>query len=195
MRPLTQGLSRRVRSEGVWSAAQDAATRAWRRVFRHRQLVFELSADAAAELAAPTARAQIHTYREPAELSPALRAEFTAHHGPSFVAYVETTLRNGATLYVLQDDDHIASLLWAKRGDRVSNWYVPVGASDVILYGWWTDPHRRGQGLIRLLIAAATRDALPQARRFLADVRVWNTPSIRAMERVGFRRIAEAKPR
>lgn len=195
MKRLMKGLSDRVRTQGAWSTVCDAATRGWRRAFRHRQLVFEMPAAAASALVPPGSASRILVFREPEQLPEALRSELSSRHGQPFAAYVDANLRSGAQLYLLNVEERIASILWAKPGDRVSAWYVPVGAEDVILYGWWTDPGMRGRGLIRQLISAATRDALPHAKRFLADVRVWNTPSIHAMERVGFRRIAEARPR
>jgi RimJ/RimL family protein N-acetyltransferase len=77
----------------------------------------------------------------------------------------------------------------------VKRWYVALSDADVVLYGWYTSPARRGRGLVRHGIAAAVRAFSPGATRFLADVRVWNRPSIQVMERMGFECVAKARPR
>jgi hypothetical protein len=195
MSKLSGQLLRAWKRRGLWGTLSHGSQQAWRRAFAHRQLVYELARDSTATSPAELpAGARITRYRSIGELPKSMLSSLAADHGESFIENARTTLEGGAILYILEMDDRPASFLWARSGALIPRWYVPLSAADMVLYGWFTLPEFRGTGLIRHAIARSMQDAPSEVRRFLADVRVWNKPSIRAMERVGFRYVTSAKP-
>lgn len=198
MKKLTSLVSRGrnvLRRRGAIGAASHAGQTAWNRVARHRQLIYELPREVANQFHAEApASARVYRYRSIEEIPDDLVNHLTSEHGMHLVPELVGTFKSGATLFLVVYDNRPVSMLWAKRGTSIKRWYLPLGESDVVLYGWHTSPEYRGLNLIGLAMETAIGGFSAQTERFLADVKIWNKPSIRAMEKAGFRFVSKAKP-
>jgi len=161
----------------------------------HRQYVYAISGDAIVQLFSRPLPPEFAIVRADAAHPPSSSdyeelCEIIGDPGP----ITREQFAAGAILYIVRAD-RAASILWAKPGHLVrKDWYIPLSETDLVLYGWETRPEMRGRGLIGIAIAAAARDHAQHFDRLLADVRIWNSASIRAMEKAGFQRIGEFAP-
>jgi hypothetical protein len=184
-----------LKRRGARVAATQAARAAWNRVANHQQLVYELPRQRAVEFhAAAPDSARVERYTSIAELPRSVLADLEHELGEQLLAQLERTFRSGATLFVVLYQGRAASMLWARRGAPGKRWYLPLGNSDVVLYGWHTSHEYRGLNLIGLAMQSAIASCSATTDRYLADVKVWNKPSIRAMEKAGFRMVLKTKP-
>lgn len=184
-----------LKRRGAKAVATQAARAAWNRVANHQQLVYELPRQRAVEFrAAAPASARVETFTSIGQMPGSVLAELTNELGEQLLAQLERTFRNGATLFLVQYQGRAASFLWARRGAPERRWYLPLGSSDVVLYDWHTSPEYRGLNLIGLAMQSAIASFSATTDRFLADVKIWNKPSIRAMEKAGFRMVLTTKP-
>lgn len=180
---------------GVIGTTTHLSQAVWNRVFNHQQLVYELPCHLAVQFhAIALDSVRVEVYRSLDQMPAASISSLAVEHGSQLVPLLEDGFRGGATLFVVEYHGVPASILWAKPGALAKRWYVPLSSSDVVLYGWHTSPEHRGRNLIGHAMQSAIAYFSPAAKRFLADVRIWNTPSIRAMEKAGFRIVARAKP-
>jgi hypothetical protein len=136
----------------------------------------------------------VQAYHSIEEIPVGFVNDLASEHGSELLPELVSTFGGGATLFLVLYDGRPASMLWAKRGRFVKRWYLPLADTDVVLYGWHTSPQYRGLNLIGLAMESAIGCFAAQTERFLADVKIWNKPSIRAMEKAGFRFVLRAKP-
>jgi hypothetical protein len=184
-----------LRRRGAKVAAMQAAWAAWNRVANHEQLVYELPRERAVEFQATAPdSARVERFMSIDHIPDGVLVELTNELGDHLPAQIEATFRSGATLFLVLYQGRAASILWAKRGAAGRRWYLPLHSSDVVLYGWHTYPEYRGLNLIGLAMQSAIACFSATTDRFLADVKVWNKPSIRAMEKAGFRMVLKTKP-
>ena len=184
-----------LKRRGARIAATQAARAAWNRVANHQQLVYELPRQRAVEFhAAAPDSARVETYTSIGQIPGSVLADLENELGEQLLAQLEDTFRSGSTLFLVLYKGRAASILWARRGAPERRWYLPLGSSDVVLYGWHTSPEYRGLNLIGLAMQTAIAVGSATTDRFLADVKVWNKPSIRAMEKAGFRMVLKTKP-
>jgi hypothetical protein len=184
-----------VKQRGLIGAASHVAQAIVNRVINHQQLVFELPREVAGQYhAAAPASAQVLNYRSLAEIPCSFIDVLVDEHGLELKSDLVKTFRGGATLFLVLYEGRPATMLWAKRGIYVTRWYLPLTESDVVLYGWHTSPQYRGMNLIGVAMESAIACFSGETNRFLADVKTWNKPSIRAMEKAGFRFLLKSKP-
>lgn len=122
----------------------------------------------------------------------------TAAHRTLLLASSTDKVRNsqsyanaGLAGLVLVQNGHplaVAHFAEADQYHRTSTW--PLRPGEVCLMDIATETHARGRGLAPRLIAAAARHYLAQGRtRLIAFIWWSNTPSSRAFEKAGWRRI------
>lgn len=94
--------------------------------------------------------------------------------------------------YACLEGDRIVGLcfFWHGIGYTRRNFW-PLGEHEAKLVQLFVLPEKRGQGIARRLIKAATQDMNLQGFNYVY-ARIWrsNTPSLRAFERAGWERIA-----
>lgn len=167
----------------------------WNRLSNHHQLVYEMPLQVAMQFhAAAPPSAQVKAYRSLEELPASVVSYLTNEHGGHVVALLESTFRGGATLFLVMYEGSPANMLWGKRGAPERRWYLPLTSTDVVLYGAHTSPQYRGLNLMGLAMEFAFALFSAQTERFLVDVKIWNKPSIRGIEKAGFRFLMKTKP-
>jgi len=190
-------LRQAIQRNGVTHIVRQAPLRLWRRVAKHRQWIFEAPVAVLKQAGTPVEAGlcirvtEQHGVHHADDLTP-----YTEAFGSGFIEEYRRTLSSGAVLFTVVEGSRPVTVLWAKPAAQIKSWYVALMPGDVVFYGWYTVPSHRGKGLIGACIAAAAAYYESRgATRVLADVKVWNTPSIRAMERAGFKFLLETKPR
>ncbi|MBI4566712.1 MAG: GNAT family N-acetyltransferase [Planctomycetes bacterium] len=172
-------------------------SRAWRRLanvfnqtFRKRNHVYVFDA-----LAPAPAPVELHVERYvdvedvPSRVPEALRNY--ARRSP-WEGDVEE-LRMGAVYWVGYDEGEVACTCMSRRGIQFRRWFVPLEPSDLVIIRGRTLPALRGRGLFPALMREIVRRELRAGGRAYADCRVYNSASMRAIEKAGFRRIATLK--
>ncbi|MBN1491124.1 MAG: GNAT family N-acetyltransferase [Phycisphaerae bacterium] len=103
-------------------------------------------------------------------------------------------MRQGAVLWVAVLDGKIAGSQLCCLGRHLRRWFVPLQDHDLIIFRVNTVSEFRGRGISPLMMRhIITHEAKGGARTY-ADCKVYNRPSIRSIEKAGFRRIATARP-
>jgi hypothetical protein len=188
-------LRRVVGRHGLLGTLSLATSRLWNRVAHHEQLVFEWPIEVARTYrSGGLQQTSVAIFQTRAEVPNAIVEHIVKHEGGWFIQQMDAVFPRGANLVVVICDGLPASFLWARRAENLAVWYVPLNPSDNVLFGWHTTPSKRGQGLIGVALQATVQHFESQTTRFLADVKAWNTPSIRSMQKAGFRLVAKSKP-
>jgi RimJ/RimL family protein N-acetyltransferase len=190
---------------GLGGVARLASEAAWRKLFRDREHLFFVAADAVrarAPLATPGIRFERFTERcgLPQRYLPGLRAGIRKKTMPE--STVDRYLRRwlalfdeGAHCWAAVDGDHVAAFIFTVgAAGRYAQHFpaFPLFPGDVLMFGAWTDPAFRGRGLYRALVSGAFAQLEREgARRFFARTKIWNAASIRALRHVGMQSVAE----
>lgn len=103
-------------------------------------------------------------------------------------------LRQGAVLWTGRWEGEIGSAWMSRPGRLFRAWFVPLGPEDLVLFRGRTSPALRGRGLSPAMMRAIIARELRPGGTAYVDVKVHNAPSIRAIEKAGFRRVATMKP-
>lgn len=106
----------------------------------------------------------------------------------------EEELRQGAVLWTGRWRGAIGSAWMSRPGALFRAWFVPLGPADLVLFRGRTSPALRGLGLSPAMMRAIVARELRPGGKAYVDVSVHNAPSIRAIEKAGFRRVATMKP-
>lgn len=103
-------------------------------------------------------------------------------------------LKEGAVLWVGRCEGIVASAWMSRPGERFRAWFVPLAPKDIVLFRGRTFPEQRGRGVSPAVMREIVARELPPGAQAYVDVSIHNRPSIRAVEKAGFRRIATLKP-
>jgi GNAT superfamily N-acetyltransferase len=79
------------------------------------------------------------------------------------------------------------------RGEQFRRWLMPLEPKDRVLFRLRTLPPFRGRGIGAYLLRSIALKETARGGRVYVDCRVFNTPSIRTIERAGFSRVATVK--
>jgi len=108
--------------------------------------------------------------------------------------YLKARFIKGAELWLLKVNDRIACFVWSTRGAMVSPFYVPLTANDVVVFDIETFSEFRGRGFAGSLTAHVVASLAKEgARRFYMTVKLWNGPSLQALRKTKFNRVATAR--
>jgi len=103
-------------------------------------------------------------------------------------------LRSGSRLWYGLADDRLAVVLFTRRGNQFRNWFTPLRPTDMVIFRVRTYPEFRGRGLAPALMRFAMHESLQHGDFAFIDCGTDNQPSIRSIEKAGFRMIATMKP-
>ena len=105
-------------------------------------------------------------------------------------------LDRGSVVWVGRLGGQIAFLGITWRGDRKSSWFFPLTPQCAVISHCVTLPACRGLGLYPMTLGHIVRElAKDGITRFYVDCDDWNVPSVRGIERAGFRRIGRCVTR
>ncbi len=160
------------------------------RVFGQQRLVFELFADKFPNFPVY----EIADYRieslEPGSILDASLGEELAAHCRYIWWDNQQLLSEGGTLWIGRLHGRLSNVGWSRAGNKVRTYFFPLQPNDILLSHFVTLPAFRQRGLFRSIMAfMLCKLALQHAKRFYIDCCDWNIPSIRGIERFGFRRI------
>ncbi|MCH8806568.1 MAG: GNAT family N-acetyltransferase [Planctomycetes bacterium] len=164
----------------------------WRRIVQHRNHVFMQEGPAQTGSAPPNLTVVRCDRLE--DLAPELLATMRSRFSPSSLEVDRWELGHGAVLWVGLIDGRLAGVSMSRRGDQFKCWFVPLRRHDVVIFRNRTLPDFRGRGLCPALMQHVMFHELAGDGRAYVDCRVYNKPSIRSIEKAGFRRIATMKP-
>jgi len=127
-------------------------------------------------------------------LSPSLMAQLKATGTERMLETDLVELRSGSRLWYGLVDGRLAVVLFTRRGHQFRNWFTPLQPSDMVIFRVRTYPEFRGRGLAPSLMRYAMHESLQNGDCSFIDCGTDNQPSIRSIEKAGFRKIATMKP-
>jgi len=192
MTRLVQRANEYRRRHGLLALPRELCLRTYRRLFQNWHYVF--ACDEPPALCTPPTGLRLLHCREPHGLPDAYREQIVRELSVAMNATLNHDFANRAELFVALDGDQVAAIQWVRFGCHVRSWFVPLRADDFVLFGGTTLPRFRRRGIMTWMIVDQTRYALQRGGRGHSDVKVWNTPAIRAVECAGYRRIACLRP-
>lgn len=163
----------------------------WRRIVRSKHLVFEFSGTID-----PIARDDLRIDRYEAEgrVDLAFIGMLGDRQGDAGLATMRAEFRRGSVLWIAWRDGEPAAFLWTRRGDRFKQWFVPLEPADIVTFAMVTLPQHRGIGIAPTMMRHVIHLERGRGGRAMIDCAQWNKPSIRAIEKVGYRRFGMMKP-
>jgi len=107
---------------------------------------------------------------------------------------IEVRFKKKAQFWLIRKNEQFAGFLWSIRNGYVAPFFIPLTLNDVVLFDIETFPEFRGAGINPLLMKYTFHELKKEGvARVYITVKVWNSSSIRAMEKTGFKRIGIAK--
>ena len=167
-----------------------ALVAAFKRVFRGRKHVYRYEhgpGPACPGLA-------VQRYDRPEDVPDAVREAVIRWGGEQAWTWDVVEMNDGAALWIGLLEGAVASAWMSRPGSLFRAWFVPLRAEDLVLFRGTTAPELRGRGISPAMMREIVARALPSGARAYLDVMVHNAPSIRAVEKAGFRRIGTMKP-
>lgn len=163
----------------------------WRRIVKAKHIVFAFAGEVE-----PTDRADLRITRYDTEsnLDPLFLDAIDKRQGAKGRLRIRSAFGRGSVLWVGYRDQLPAVFLWTRRGDRFDHWFIPLEPEDIVTFAMVTLPEHRGVGLAPTMMRHVIAVERGPGGRALIDSAVWNKPSIRAIEKVGYRPIGRMKP-
>ena len=119
--------------------------------------------------------------------------QWVAYHGSGILERVRAEFQRHGVLWIAFIHGQFASRSWTRRGLHFTRWFVELREQDLVLFGTYTARQWRGRRVNPALNRAALARELREGERAYADCGEWNSSSIRALQRIGFRQIAVMK--
>ncbi len=189
---LVSRVVRFYRREGLPALLRELCVRPYRRLVLDWHYVFVC--EQVPEVPPPPMELELRHYRSAEALDAEVRRSVVGELGAHMGRALDEALAGGAELFVACVSEAVAALQFVRPGRAVDHWFVPLRPNDAVLFGGTTLPRFRRRGLVTWMIRHQTHYAMQGGGRAYADVKVWNTPAIRAVESAGFRRIARMRP-
>ena len=125
------------------------------------------------------------------ELRPQDFDEITSFWNPTQARRnVRERFANGASLWLIKSEEHVAGYGWTMQGRTIAEYYFPMAPKDVQLFDFYVFPRFRGRALHWLLTAYILQAlAAEGAARAFADTGEWNQPQISSFRMTPFRRL------
>ncbi|MCH8822881.1 MAG: GNAT family N-acetyltransferase [Planctomycetes bacterium] len=191
-RPWISRLQRAQRRWGALGIGKRAVLKVTRRLFYYRQYVYKHSNRNA--IYPVIAGLRVEYYCQIDEVPQHIVDSILHEEGFFYLNTIRQEFEQNGQLYVGVLHERTVALMWVRKGKYIEQWFVPLTDEDYVLYGMLTFPQYRGRGLIRALAFEAMRKYGDMGGTAHIDCRVWNRSSIRAIEKLGFEKIATARP-
>lgn len=163
---------------------------AYNRTFRRAHYVYRYEGDPVA----PDPRLTLARHESAGEVPEDARDALRRWGGEHAWTCDVLEMTQGAALFVGRADGAVVSAWLSRPGYLFQRWLVPLGPLDIVLFRGHTAPECRGRGFSPAMMRAiVARERVPGAAAWV-DVSVHNVPSIRAIEKAGFRRFARVMP-
>lgn len=191
---------RRLRGQHGWSGVLRRATmgvlaplrRLWLRLAHHRNYVFVF--DPTLPEPVRPAGMVVERYDRLNEVPEEVRAALVGEYGAASLGVDEWEMDRAGVLWVALVEGQFAGASMSRRGRHFRKWFVPIQDDDIVIFRNRTSPRFRGRGICPALMRHIIAYELIGGGQAYVDCRVYNKPSIRSIEKAGFRRIATLKP-
>lgn len=180
------------RQYGVLALPRFLVRKLYRRMFRNSNYVFVC--DSMPKRVTPAHELRIDSYQNEKDLPADLLAQLREAEGQDFVDVIKHEFSRHGQLWLGLRNDQVAAYQWTRKGQHVQNWFVELGDRDLVIFNTATLPRFRGQGINPYIMGHIIEQHVQKGGRVLIDCKEWNTPAIRANEKVGFRLIGKMKP-
>jgi RimJ/RimL family protein N-acetyltransferase len=181
-------------SRPLWAAPAAVPGKVWRRLkrwcrhrFQNRNHVF---AHHGPFEPVPNPTCRVVRYDRYDDIPEEVRAGIRRHRDRTAVDKDRFEMEQKAALWVAFIDSEPAGLLFGRRGGAFRTWFVPLRNKDIVLFRGVTFPPYRGRGVMPTLTRTAMHDCLSPGDTAYCDCRVYNTASMRCIEKAGFTHIA-----
>ena len=181
---------------GFRATASRAAQAVNRAIFSNRMVLFYVDLDR--EIPGPADlpfSIGVEKKEKETEICPADLQEFINFWNPK-IARREMTdrLRQGASLWMIKADGHLAGYGWTLRGRTIEPHFFCLGQDDVHLFDYYVAPLYRGRGLNPLLVKHILRNLAAENRgRAFIEVAEWNRAQLFSLGKTPFRRLGCAR--
>lgn len=128
------------------------------------------------------------------EIPERIREAMRSYSGDRALEMDRVELDHGATMWAAMLGGEPVGMLFLRRGRCFAKWFVPLCSDDLVIFRMRTYPEFRGRGIAPLLMKQAMHAMLDPGDKAYIDCRVYNTASIRSIEKAGFVRVAALKP-
>ena len=130
----------------------------------------------------------------PGKLHDQLIRKFSQYRGAESVKQkILARIDKGAELWVLCIEDEIATSIWAFRGGFLKPFFFPIGHDEIVLFDAFTFTNFRGRALtkklLRQMLHAYEKEGV---LAFYLSIKTWNVPSIKSVDKAGFKNIGKA---
>ena len=102
-------------------------------------------------------------------------------------------LEENAILWIASVNSHMVSFVFTRQGKYFKNWFVPLQPTDIVFFRLGTNPSYRGRGYATSLIRYVMHELETKEALFYIDIRTYNRPSIRCVEKTGWLCIGKKK--
>ena len=183
MRHLWQRLQRARREGGLSRAALR-----WGRNRNpvHRSVLYR-TLRAPAQGGSVAENLQISRHTAWTELTNTQQESILDHGGPRMKKEFEHLFQAGSVLWLGELDGRFAGVCWHSRPVNRQDYFVPLTASDTVIYACFVLPEFRGRGIYPRMLQSLITSLLAEGLESVyIDCKIWNQPSIRGIEKAGF---------
>ncbi len=138
---------------------------------------------------------RVERLRALAELSSTRLQEITSFWNAK-LAYrsIRERFEKGASLWLLESEDHFAGYGWTLQGSTVEPYYFPLAKDDVHLFDFHVFPDYRGRSLNPYLIGRILDVlAVERAGRAFIEAAEWNDAQLASLRKTPFQRLGVAR--
>ena len=165
---------------------------AWRRLAQHRNHIFVHDPDAP-RVNGPVGL-NVSRYERLEDVPPSVAHQLQLLHGSSTLKADRWELEHHAVLWIATLNGRVVGTSMSRRGRHFRKWFLPLAANDVVIFRNATVREFRGIGICPSMMGRIVQVELEDGARAYVDCRVYNRPSIRSIQKAGFRRIATKRP-
>jgi ribosomal protein S18 acetylase RimI-like enzyme len=107
---------------------------------------------------------------------------------------IEERFREGASLWLIRSEEHLAGYGWSLTGRTIAPHYHPLSANDVHLFDFLVFPEYRGRNINPSLVEyMLKRLAAEGCTRAYIEVREWNHAQLKSLGKTRFQRLGFAR--
>jgi hypothetical protein len=133
-------------------------------------------------------------YRSPEDIPAWVAEAIKGEQGEETLKMDLVEIRDGSVMWAALVDDRLAGLMHSRRGRMFRRWFVHLRDDDIVIFRARTFPDFRGRGISPAMHRHIMNVELTDSDRAYADSALYNTPSRRCLEKVGYRVIAVMTP-
>ena len=123
-----------------------------------------------------------------------VRVAIERYGGQKTLEIDQQEMEQAAEMWIAIINQQLAGVLFTRRGKDFRRWFVDIQDDDIVIFRMRTYLEFRGRGVAPSLMRYAMYSSLQRGDHVYIDCQVYNIPSIRAIQKAGFMRIATMKP-